>query len=190
MQAIDNIVEKNKLLLMHLDNYDHYTYVHSQNVASYSVLLGQRFDLSDKELNDLGTGAILHDIGKIFTDKQILLKKDKLSENEFIKISKHAEMGYIFLKNNYLLPDPIFDVVLQHHERFNGSGYPNNLSNSKISLYSKIVSVCDVYDALVSERPYKKSTSSSEAIGSIKNNSGTLFDPFIVENFTSLIDEL
>ena len=131
----------------------------------------------------LGLGAIMHDIGKVFIDKKILNKPGKLTVEEFNVIKKHSELGYEYIRERFSLPAMSSRAVVDHHEKYDGSGYPNGRKKDDISVFGRIIAVSDVYDALSSERYYRPAVNPSESMEYIMSGSGTLFDPKIVELF-------
>lgn len=175
---VEQILENNDTMvnLIDLKFFDDYTFFHSVNVTVLSVLVGTELGLDRSELYNLGLAALLHDIGKIFIDKEILNKKGKLSEDEYIQVKDHAKFGYNYLKETYDIPISSYVGVLQHHEKFDGTGYPNNKAKDEISLYGRIICVTDVYDALISNRPYRAALLPSEAMEYIMANGGIMFD--------------
>lgn len=123
------------------------------------------------------------DIGKVFVSQEILNKPDKLTEEEYEHMKSHSLMGYEYLKKRLDIPVVSYIGALQHHERYDGTGYPHGVEGTKISLFGKIIAVADVYDALVSDRPYRKPLLPSEAMEYIMGGSGTMFDTQIVNVF-------
>jgi HD-GYP domain-containing protein (c-di-GMP phosphodiesterase class II) len=188
-ELVENILSNKNVLLSLVDikNMDDYTYAHSVNVAVISVILGISLNLSRQNLNYLCIGALLHDIGKSFIPSEVLQKPDKLTPEEFELIKKHPRDGYNFLNKIYSLSSHIRLIVLQHHERFDGLGYPSNLSNESISYLARIVSISDIYDALTSDRPYKRAMCPNDSLEYLMSNSGTLFDPNILDVFCKII---
>ncbi|MGL4990940.1 MAG: HD-GYP domain-containing protein [Sarcina sp.] len=184
-----NILNTNEISLGLVDikNMDIYTYQHSVNVAVLSVILGIWIDLSKDELIDLCIGALLHDIGKIFVGKKIIQKPAKLTSKELDIIKLHPKLGYDYIKDIPSLKESSKMIVLQHHERINGTGYPNGLKEDKINYLAKIVSIADVYDALTSDRSYKEAMSPSEAFEFILSNSGTMFDTKLTKIFSKIM---
>lgn len=183
--VVDNIIYNKELMINMVDlkTYSDYTYYHSVNVCVVAIAIGVALQLNKHRLYDLGMAAILHDIGKKFIALEILDKKGPLTDTEFMEIKKHPILGYEHIKHNYSLPTPVYVAILQHHEKFDGSGYPNKCKGGNISLFGRILLVADVYDALVSKRPYHNAYSPSDAIEYIMSNNGAMFDPFIVEAF-------
>lgn len=186
---IDSIVfdimnNKNAIVnMIDIKVFDEYTFYHSVNVAILSIIVGKALKLKDKELYELGIAAVLHDIGKVYIDKDILLKKGQLTDEEFEIIKTHSENGYKHLKNSYEIPTASYIGVLQHHEKYDGTGYPMRKKEDDISLYGRIICIADVYDAITSNRPYREAMLPSEAMEYIMANSGTMFDSRIVKVF-------
>lgn len=188
-ELIDEVTSKNNILvnLVDIKSMDNYTYQHCVNVAVLSLILGIKLQLLKSELLDLCIGAMLHDIGKVFIPKEIIIKPGALTDTEYEIIKSHPTKGYDYLKNIFEISTTSRLIVLQHHERVNGSGYPYGKDCDKINLLSKIVSIADVYDALTSARPYRKALCPNDAIEYILANSGTLFDHSLVQTFMATI---
>jgi HD-GYP domain len=184
-KIIDEILENDSIMvnLIDLKVYDDYTYYHSVSVTTLAIVLGTAVPLSKNELCELGMAAMLHDIGKLFVDKSVLNKNGELTEEEFDTIKNHSYLGYRFLKDRASIPVKSAVAILQHHEKFNGNGYPNGTVGTDISLYGRILSVVDVYDALTSDRCYRKALMPSEAMEYLMGNGGVMFDPEIVKLF-------
>lgn len=182
---VDEIASSKNVLinLVDIKNMDSYTYEHSLSVAILSLVLGIELRLNKIELYNLCIGALLHDIGKAFISKDLLFKKDKLADDEYRIIKEHPLKGYDYLKNNIQLTAQSRIITLQHHERLDGSGYPNGLSGDKINKLAKIVAIADVYDAFTSDRPYKKASPPHEAIEYIMGSAGRYFDFDMVQAF-------
>ena len=143
-------------------------------------------ELSDKEMENLKLLALIHDIGKVGIDEQILLKKDVLSSLEWDEMRKHPETGFYLTKSIPNLKH-ISKYILHHHERWDGNGYPFGLSGDNIPLLSRIVAVADAYDAMTNDRPYRKALSKSIAREELRKNSALQFDPDIVKLFLEKI---
>lgn len=186
---VDEIISsKNTMInLVDIKSADSYTYEHSVNVAVLSLILGVELGLSQKQLNELCVGALLHDIGKAFIPKEILDKPDNLTPEEFEIIKQHPSRGYEYIKEDRHLASAIKVIVLQHHERVDGTGYPRNINGDQIHTLAKIVAVADVYDAIISDRPYKKAISPNEAIELIMGSAGRHFDFEIAQTFVRKI---
>lgn len=152
------------LSVLRLKLDDEYTYLHSVAVCALMVALGRTLGLSEAACREAGLSGYLHDVGKAFIDKDILNKPGKLSDKEFELIKQHPELGYHYLIQNPDIPAYACDVCRHHHERIDGRGYPDALPAESISLYARMTAVCDVYDALTSERPYKHGWDPAEAI--------------------------
>jgi len=163
------------------------TLKHSQNVAKLSLLIGKKRKLEEIELHEITMGALFHDIGKMFVPKEILMKPSKLTEQEMNEVKKHTDLGYVFMKQNSDLPNESLRIILEHHEKSDGSGYPHGKTEEDISELSKIVSISDMYDALVTDRVYRKALPPSEAIRIIQEESGTHFEKDLINN---LIEEV
>lgn len=192
-EVAKNIVEEilaNKNILINLvdiKSMDNYTYSHCVNVAVLSLVLSIGLGLQKKQLYDIAVGAMLHDIGKIFIPKEILNKKGTLTEQEFAMIKEHSKLGYDYIKDLYDISPLARIIVLQHHEMIDGKGYPSGLKEDKIHLYSKIVAIADNYDALTSDRPYRRGLSPNEAIEFIMASGGSSFDFELVKVFVERI---
>lgn len=186
---IEDILNNDVLLVNMIDIklFDEYTFEHSVNVAILSLIMGVSLDLNENELYELGIGALLHDIGKVFIPNEILNKKGRLEKEEFNTIKEHSSLGYNLLKNNELISRNSLNAIIDHHERWDGSGYPNNKKKEEISLFGRIVGICDVYDALTSNRVYKNAVLPSEAMECIIGGSGTDFDFELVKVFYRII---
>ena len=170
-----------------LKTFDEYTYKHSVNVTVISMIIGTSLKLSYKEMFNLGRAALLHDIGKMFVSKEILNKPGKLDASEMEIMKNHSQFGYKYLKKRYGFSTLTYNGVLDHHEKYDGTGYPNNKKGKEISLLGRIINVADVYDALTAERSYKRGLLPSEAMEYIMGGSGSHFDPEIVEIFIKKI---
>jgi HD-GYP domain-containing protein (c-di-GMP phosphodiesterase class II) len=186
---VDEVVRNRDIMVNIIDirAYDDYTYSHSINVAVLSVVMGTVLGLGQKQLHDVAMGGLLHDAGKMFIKKEILNKPARLTPEEFEEIKTHSELGYRYLCDQLEIPAEARIVALQHHEQFSGSGYPAGLSGDGIHFYGRICCVADVYDALTSDRPYRKSMLPSDAIEYIMSGYNTLFDPTVVEALTKKI---
>jgi response regulator RpfG family c-di-GMP phosphodiesterase len=170
---------------------DEETANHVKRVSGYAVLIAKRLNLDEKEQNILHFAAPLHDLGKVGTPDNILLKQGRLEENEMKIMREHVMIGADILQDAtspYLKAGHI--IALSHHEKYDGSGYPNALMGEEIPLYGRIVAIADVFDALTSVRPYKKAWPFDEAISFLKQNAGTHFDPVLIDLFTAEIDEV
>lgn len=167
--------------LARLKSFDDYTFAHCVNVCILSLAIGRHMGLRRNTLKDLGAGAILHDIGKMLVPEFILKKPGKLSDDEFSVMRTHASLGDVLLAQNSDISWQARQVTLQHHERFDGSGYPAGLAGGDIHLLARIGAVADVYDAMSSNRVYQKAVAPEEAVKKLYLMRGTHFDPEIVE---------
>lgn len=169
-----------------------YAREHSESVTRLSLAVGQALGLSAYDLEVLKWTALLHDVGKIGVSDQILLKAENLQNGDWEEIMKHPRIGSDILHELQPshLAEKICKGVMGHHEKFDGSGYPEGLKNMHIPLFARIIAVADAYDAITSDRPYRKKTGKEEALKEIRRCSGTQFDPEIVRVFLQIIDEL
>ncbi|MCL2617822.1 MAG: HD-GYP domain-containing protein, partial [Defluviitaleaceae bacterium] len=157
-EIVDAISNNNEpvINIMSLKTYDEYTFQHSVDVTILSVILGKEMNFTREQLHDLGKSAIFHDIGKMQVPKYILDKPGALTPQEFEEMKKHPELGYIIVKNFLNESETIARGALFHHERFSGEGYPKKISGRQIPLFARIIAVADTYDAIVSNRTYKR----------------------------------
>lgn len=165
-----------------LDARERETHAHSKRVSQYTVHLARVMGVDETLLHDIWRGAILHDIGKIGVSDNILLKPGKLSEGEWIEMRKHPQIGYWILDGIEGLK-PASEIVLAHQEKFDGSGYPRQLRGEQITLGARIFSVIDCFDAMTSDRPYRRATSYAAAREELIRCSGMQFDPLVVKYF-------
>ena len=169
--------------LYDIQTYDNYTYLHSIDTGIMATFLGISLNFKEYELKELGIGAILHDIGKTKVPKEIITKEGPLTEEEFEEAKKHPIYGEEILKKNLFISDNVLDAVCHHHEKVDGTGYPYGLKGRQISKYAKTVCICDVYDAVSSDRSYRKKFSPNDAYELILAGSGSYFDEEIVMKF-------
>lgn len=174
-----------KSLASAIDAKDPYTHGHSIRVAQYSEMIAKEMGYDEKFVEKVRLSALLHDIGKIGIDESILRKKEKLTEEERKEIEKHPIVGRKILNPISSLGD-IIPGVEEHHEKFDGFGYPNKLYGERISILGRIIAVADALDAMISDRPYRKSLDMEVAIKEIENQKGKQFDPAIVTALLSL----
>ena len=173
--------------LSHLKDKDQYTAIHSVNVCILSLTFGRTIGLSESELNILGLGAILFDIGKSKIPGDILTKPDSLSENEYLLVKAHAFLGYAILDENKYIPLETLEIILNHHERLDGSGYPNCRRGGEISKLTRIVSIVDAFDAMTSDRCYQDAFQPQHALNEIYNMAPDKLDQELVEGFIKCI---
>ena len=158
---------------------------HSKRVSDICESIAIQLKLDDDEIKQIRTAGLMHDIGKIGIDEKILNKKRKLDESEWIEMRHHPEAGWRILSS---IPEfvELAGFVLEHHERWDGKGYPKGIKGKQISMQARIIAIADAYDAMTSDRPYRKSTDKQAAIGEIWKNSGKQFDPEMVEAFARI----
>ncbi len=143
---------------------DEYTFKHSVDVATIAMIVGRQYGLNKEQVHEIGIAGLLHDVGKSKIPNEVLNKPGRLDENEFALMKQHSLFGFQILKEKNTFSDGIMRGVLQHHEKINGAGYPLGVDESKIHTYAKIISVADIYDALVTDRPYKSAFSKRDAV--------------------------
>jgi len=168
-----------------LDLRDHGTAGHSQRVRDMASLLGAAMGLSKEELRVLRQAARVHDIGKIALPDSVLFKNGRLSEEEWQLMRQHPTLGYKLCKSIPIL-EPAAEIVYAHHERYDGRGYPRGLKGEEIPLGARIFAVIDAYDAMTSDRPYRRALGHDYALAEIERNAGTQFDPQVVATFLKL----
>jgi putative nucleotidyltransferase with HDIG domain len=169
-----------------MDLRDKETEGHTQRVTDLTLKLARAMNMSEPQLTHIRRGALLHDIGKMGVPDNILLKTDELTDEEWQKMRKHTEFAYEMLSSIRYL-QPALDIPRCHHEKWDGSGYPRGLKGEEIPIAARIFAVADVWDAITSDRPYRKGWSKEEALRYIKEQSGKYFDPHIVEGFLEVI---
>lgn len=186
---VDEISCKDDLIvnMMDLKVSNNFIFYHSVNVAVLSLVIGVAINLNKEDLYLLGIAALLHDVGKKFIPREILDKTTKLEKKELELIRKHAEDGYNFIKEKFIVHTKVYLAVYQHHERHDGKGYPLNLKSEAISLFARIIAVADVYDTLTSLSNNRKPVLPSEAMEYIMANGGSMFHPDIVKVFATKI---
>ena len=170
-------------LLSSLTVMDDSVYTHSFNVMTYSVQLALGLGFPPDNVKELGLGALLHDVGKLFIPKEIYLKPGKLDENEFEIMKTHTEIGFSVLKDIYGIPLVAAHCAYQHHERLDGSGYPRGLTAGDIHPYAKVLGVADAFDAMVSPRVYRSALLPHDGLEVLYAGYGTLFDRKVVDVF-------
>jgi HD-GYP domain-containing protein (c-di-GMP phosphodiesterase class II) len=156
--------------------------MHSKRVSELCQQIGTAMELPEMEINKLKASGLLHDIGKVAIEERVLNKSELLTEQEWIEVRRHPDIGYRILSSSSEMVE-LAQCILYHHERFDGSGYPRGLKQEEIPLLSRIINVADSYDAMTSERAYKKVLNKSIAIEELVKNKGTQFDPYIVDIF-------
>ncbi|AJC73624.1 phosphohydrolase [Pseudothermotoga hypogea DSM 11164 = NBRC 106472] len=185
LKAYDETIEA---LARAIDMRDAETYGHSERVANLTVQIAKAMGIEKEQLIHIRRGALLHDIGKLAIPDRILLKPGKLDEEEWKIMKMHPLYAQEMLSKIEYLKSAL-DIPLYHHERWDGNGYPFGLKGEEIPLSARIFAVVDVYDALTSDRPYRKAWTKQEAIEYIKNQSGRQFDPKVVEVFLKILEQ-
>ncbi len=169
-----------------IDASDPFTRGHSERVTAYSVAIARKLKLAERRVLLIEYASLLHDMGKIAVQHDILLKPDKLDDEEWRLMRMHPETGAKIVADLHFLRGAR-EVVLYHHERYDGLGYPDGLKGSEIPLEARIVKVADAFDAMLSDRPYRKGLSVDEAIAELEGGRGTEFDPVVVDAFLQLV---
>ena len=168
--------------MLAIDAKDHYTYKHSKRVASLSVALAECVGFQSQELEDLRLAALLHDVGKIGVPSELLLKH-KIDERERGILEKHATMSSEIIDYFQCASEEIAQVVRHHHERIDGSGYPDQLKSANIPLASRILAIADAWDAMTANRPYRAASSKPEAARQLRAGKHAQFDDMLVDLF-------
>lgn len=188
-ELLNDILSQKDIMvnLVDIKSADNYTYEHCLSVSIFSIILGIELGLKNEHLKYLAIGSLLHDIGKTLTPSKILNKNGKLTTQEFKIMKKHTLDGYEYLKASNKIPSPARIIALQHHEKIDGSGYPKGLKKEQIYFLAKIVSICDVYDALTSDRPYRSAMTPNDALEFLYANCSNHFDINLVRKFSNKI---
>lgn len=187
--VIEEILENQDVLisLNDIGAADEYTYTHSVSTTVYALMLGKKLGYAKEMLKRLAMGAILHDIGKIYIDRDIIFKQGKLTDKEYEYVKKHTLLGYSALKSCSSLSELSRIIALTHHEYMDGTGYPRGLSGGELHQFSRIVTIADVYDALTSTRCYRPKWSNKQAMDMLMQSCGTKFDTDLVCRFLQLV---
>lgn len=176
-RTIEGIIQA---MALTVETRDPYTAGHQKRVADLAQAVARKMGLSEEQVRGVRMAGVIHDLGKLSIPAEILSKPGQLSQMEFNIIKTHCQVGYDILKN-IDFPWPVAEIVLQHHERLNGSGYPQGLSGEKILLEARIMGVADVVEAMASHRPYRPALGIDKALEEISKNKGRLYDPRVVE---------
>jgi putative nucleotidyltransferase with HDIG domain len=190
VEDISNSVLRNPgalISLARLKTADDYTYMHSVAVCALMVALARQIGLSEEHVRSAGMAGLLHDLGKATIPLAVLNKPGKLTDAEFSVVRNHPVAGYRMLKEGGSVEASVLDACLHHHEKIDGSGYPDRLPGDKISLIAKMAAICDVYDAITSDRPYKRGWDPSESIRRMAEWSNDHFDPRLFQAFVKCI---
>ena len=183
-----NIMRTINALVSAIDFKDHLTRNHSDSVKHYACVIAKKMGMADSDIAGLKEACKVHDLGKIGVHDNILTKPDKLTEEEYKEIKLHSLAGAVILKPFHFL-DKVVKMVRQHHERYDGKGYPDGLKGEKICLSARIMAVADSFEAMTSDRPYRKRMSKEDAIDELKKYKGSQFDPSVVDAFIILLDD-
>ncbi|WP_234978339.1 HD-GYP domain-containing protein [Bacillus tuaregi] len=194
MKNVQNVKGESLELTMSLanalDSRDPYTMHHSENVAKYAVAIAKKMKLSEDKCEAIRIGSLLHDIGKIGIPEHILNKPGRLTNVEFNEIKLHPNIGYRMVKHvESFKRNGVIEIVLYHHERYDGNGYPEGLKGKDIPLAARIVAIADSFDAMTSKRVYSNQMEIDIALDEIRKNRGTQFDPDIADVFFSLFEK-
>lgn len=192
LQTSNRRLEKSYLETIEVLRYtveakDFYTRGHSDRVSEYSVLIGRKMGLSSDDISTLRIGGLFHDIGKIGIPDSIILKDDKLTDEEYAEIKNHPSIGAHILSNATVFKE-IVPIVLYHHEWYDGNGYPKGLKGKEIPLLARIAAVADTFDAMTSKRSYRNEVPLEEVKEELIKYSGTQFDPEIVNIFINILE--
>jgi len=171
-----------------IENVDPYTKGHSERVAAYCQAIGRAMGLRPIELNELHLIAMLHDLGKQSVPPEILRKKGKLTDDEYPLVKKHSEKGAEMLSGISLFSSNRLRAISEHHERWDGKGYPRGLAGDQIDPWARIIAVADAFDAMTTDRPYRPTIDPMSALVELQRNAGTQFDPRVVSKFISVFN--
>ena len=167
--------------------YDYYTHTHSLNVSIYSLSLAAELNFNEKDLTSLGRAALLHDIGKSEIEHNIVNKKGKLTIGEYKTMESHPELGHKIALNMGVTDSDILDGIRHHHEKLDGMGYPDNLKEDEITLFPRIICICDIFDALTTRRSYKDAMSAFDALYLMKKEKNKKVDIDILNSFVKML---
>ncbi|MCK4257504.1 MAG: HD-GYP domain-containing protein [Halanaerobiales bacterium] len=184
-EMVDEITQSDDIIvnLVDIKTYDSYTFSHSVNVTVLSLILGKALYYTREQLIKLGTGALLHDFGKTLIPVEVLNKPDKLTDEEYEIVKEHSRLGYEHLKDNYFISPLSRAVILSHHEKIDGTGYPKGLKRDEIHDFAKIVAITDVFDSLNSDRVYRKRWPTFKTVNFILSNVDSHFEKYLVTKF-------
>ena len=167
---------------------DHYTGEHVEKSVQYATEIARMMNVDEDEIALIRQASILHDLGKLGISEKILCKESQLTSQEFEKIKGHPQIGADIIRPISMLHD-IIPLILHHHERWDGKGYPSGLRGDEIPFGARVISVADVYQALISDRSYRAAMSKEKAVAIIKDGAGTKFDPHVVEAFLKILNK-
>jgi len=190
MKHLNDLLDRADTVISSLANAieakDKYTEGHNERVSCYAVALARAVGLSEPEQEIVRMAGVLHDIGKIGVPDNVLNKKGPLNEDEFDRILSHPQKGEKILKPLRSLSG-VRDVVLHHHERYDGKGYPQGLKGEQIPIYARIVAIADSFDAMTTTRSYRKALSKEDALRELQDKAGVMWDPYLVQKFVELV---
>jgi putative nucleotidyltransferase with HDIG domain len=202
VMGVERALEKRNLLIVELTFFgaisalaealeakDSYTNGHSKRVTEISEVIAREIGLKKRDIEKIRLAGMLHDIGKIGVPEAILNKNGKLTDEEFDVVKTHTVCGIRILEG-FIRDEEVTSMIRHHHERFSGGGYPDGISGDEISIGARIMAVADAYDAMTSDRPYRKAMTPEKALEQLSANSGTQFDPEIVEAFMKVEEEV
>lgn len=179
-----NVIAASRIDSLH--QYDLYTYKHSLRVALLAARLAKDMSCDHQQVNTIYLAALMHDIGKVYLPKDVLNKPNWLSQEERVLVQSHAILGYMLL-NKWTVFDHLKDIVLHHHERYDGGGYPHGLKRNRIPLGARIIAVADTFDALTSTRVYHQPLHVEGAMMEIYNNAYRMYDPAVVIHLAGIL---
>jgi HD-GYP domain-containing protein (c-di-GMP phosphodiesterase class II) len=172
--------------LFKIMSHDYYTHTHSINVSIYAIYFGKAKGFSAIDLENIGLAGMLHDLGKVSVDKDIINKNEKLSHEEFEKIKDHAHEGYRAAKVIGVKDEQVLAAIKFHHEKLDGTGYPMGLKGADVPYFARIISICDIFDALTTKRSYKDAMKTFEALKIMKNNMMGEIDEKLLADFIKI----
>src|SRR6056297_798327 len=187
LQVLNTFTQIIESFLKVIDSKDHYTEGHCERVANYTKKLCETINVNQRKKEKIVNMAKIHDIGKIYVDDQILKSDKILDEKDFSEMKKHSYYGYELLKDIDMLNDDL-EIILHHHEFYNGNGYPDGIEGEEIPLGARILNICDSFDVMTTGRSYKKALNKEETIEELKNCSEKQFDPELVDAMVKLIE--
>lgn len=173
--------------LLNLKTYDEYVYYHTLYVTMMSVHIGIRYGFSHDELIELATAGVLHDIGRKFVDGSLQELKRPLAPEEMREVRRHVDAGVEFIRDNFHFSENVVNAIRDHHENYDGSGYPNRRRGEEISIYARIIHVADVYDALITKKPWRDEFRPADAMEYLMASDGQEFDPQIIDLFVDWV---
>ena len=186
---LESILHNNNTIASYIKiiEFDYYTHTHSLNVSIYTLCLGERLGLDKELLKHLGQAALLHDLGKSKINKNIINKNSQLANDEFEQMKTHPALGFDIASSIGIKNKDILDGIRHHHEKLNGRGYPDHLKGDEISLFPRIIGVCDIFDALTTRRSYKAAMKSYDALMLMRAHMSTHIDMDILSNFIKML---